>query len=103
MDYVLKLEGVSEQVRELYCRQFQNGKYGKSSNRSVIGTAVEYERMLKDHLSYASTKSYTKQEDLSRYLARTPLIGPKLWPHKAMKEALLERFGETGEFPREFD
>lgn len=46
-------EGVSEDVISKFLEHLYKPEISKSKNRSIIGTAVDYERLIRAHLEYS--------------------------------------------------
>lgn len=97
----LYAEGVSDDVVAKFLEHLYRPEISKSKNRSIIGTAVEFERMIDTHLRYSPKNRCAKtQTDMSRRLARTPILAmkPGPFPYKVFSDQLLLRYGETGQF-----
>jgi len=97
----LYAEGVSGDVIAKFLEHLYQPEISKSNNRSIIGTAVEYERVMDAHLSYSPENRRAKnQTEMSLQLARTPILAmkPEPFPYKVFSDQLLKRYGETGHF-----
>lgn len=94
-------EGVSENVTTRFLEHLASPTIAKSKNRSIIGTAVEYERLLRAYIEYSpeSDPQYT-QTDMSLELARTPIVAmkPEPFPYHVFSNELLKCYGESGNF-----
>lgn len=98
---VLREEGVNDDVLFQLYKLFDNPEIAKSKNRSIIGTAVDFEFLINSYL-YNPRGNPLPAHDrlLSLKLARTPIsaLKPFIFPHRALQEELERRFGESGHF-----
>ena len=97
----LQNEGVSPDVIHKVTSDLANPTLAKSNNRSIIGTSVEYERMMWAYLEpspHSRTPETPTQMGLK--LARVPIVKmrPEPFPYKFFREQLLARYGDTGHF-----
>jgi hypothetical protein len=97
----LKEEGVSHDVIHKVTSDLANPTLGKSNNRSLIGTAVEHERMMWAYLEpspHRRTPETPTQMGLK--LARVPMLKmrPEPFPYRVFRDHLLARYGDTGHF-----
>jgi hypothetical protein len=97
----LRDEGVSHDVIHHLTSDLANPILAKSNNRSIIGTAVEYERMMWAYLApsaHARTPETPTQMGLK--LARVPIpkMRPDPFPYRVFRDQLLARYGDTGHF-----
>lgn len=97
----LQNEGVSHDVIHNVTSDLANPTLAKSNNRSIIGTAVEYERMMWAYLEpspHSRTPETPTQMGLK--LARVPIVKmrPEPFPYKVFQNQLLARYGDTGHF-----
>jgi hypothetical protein len=97
----LKEEGVSDELTCGLIRDLANPKITKSNNRSIIGTAVDYERLLWGYFD-PSLEPYNPPGStvMGLILARTPILKmiPDCYPHRVFREQFRVRYGETGHF-----
>lgn len=96
---ILNREKVPADVIKKYVEHLYQPEITKSKNRSVIGTAVDFEFQLKCILENSCPSELKTQADLSIELSRTPINKlPEHFPHDFMRKELLKRYGQTGEF-----
>jgi len=97
----LQDEGVSQHVIHHVTSDLANPTLAKSNNRSIIGTAVEYERMMWAYLA-PSAHSQTPETptQMGLKLARVPIpkMRPEPFPYRVFRDQLLARYGDTGHF-----
>lgn len=94
-------EGVSDEIIFRFIQHLHRPEMSKSKNRSIIGTAVDYERLIRAHLEYSPDHTMPQTEaQMSLRLARTPILAmqPDNYPYKVFSDELLKRYGETGHF-----
>lgn len=99
----LAREGVPDGTTMKFLEHLYRPEITKSNNRSIIGTAVDYQRQLFSQLDNPHwTDKLQTQTDISLLLARTPILVMKedSFPYSVFKKQLAERYGETGNFPR---
>jgi hypothetical protein len=97
-------EGVSERVIIKFLAHLYQPEISKTKNRSIIGTAVDYERLIHSHVEYSPVYVQAKtQTELSIKLARTPILAmkPDPFPYKVFSAELFKRYGDTGHFDYE--
>ena len=76
----------------------------KSKNRSIIGTAVDFEQLTKTFLTQYEIESRdVTQTEMSLKLSRVPILvmKPESFPYRAFSEELKKRYGKTGKFAHE--
>lgn len=94
-------EGVSDYVISRFLEHLYKPEISKSKNRSIIGTAVDYERLIRAHLEYSPAYHQGgTPTQMSLRLARTPILAmrPHPFPDQVFSAELLRRYGETGHF-----
>jgi hypothetical protein len=94
-------EGVSNEIICKFIQHLYRPEISKSKNRSIIGTSVDYERLIRAHLEYSPDHTMPQtQTQMSLRLARTPVLSmePDAFPYKVFSGELLKRYGETGHF-----
>jgi hypothetical protein len=96
----LSLEGVGFENSCRLTDHYTEPEITKSRNRSVIGTAVDYEQGIIVHLNNPYAPAARDQVELSVLMARTPILSMKgeHFPCKAFSNELLKRYGEAGHF-----
>jgi len=94
-------EGVSDKIIHKFLEHLYQPEISKSKNRSIIGTAVDYERLIRAHLEHSPPNTQAKtQTEMSLRLARTPIVSmrPDPFPNEVFCAELFRRYGETGHF-----
>jgi hypothetical protein len=94
-------EGVSDEVIAKFLQHLYRPEISKSKNRSIIGTAVDYERLIRAYFEYPTDpRGPITQTQMSLRLARTPILSmrPDPFPYKVFSAQLQSRYGETGHF-----
>lgn len=97
----LQQEGVSHEVNHRITEDLASPKISKSNNRTIIGTAVEYERLLWAYLEYSPHHRRPETPtQMGLKLARTPMVKmrPEPFPYRVFSDQLLARYGDTGHF-----
>jgi hypothetical protein len=97
----LRDEGVSEGAINRFLEHLFRPEISKSSNRSIIGTAVEYERMIRDYTVYSDAHHFPITEaQISMRLARIPILSmkPEPFSYKVFSSELKRRYGDSGRF-----
>lgn len=96
---VLRAEGVSDNLIFQVIQPLAKPELTKSKNRSIIGSTVDYQRLILTGLDYEPREMCDLRESLD--LARTPIIAMKgdSFPYSVFREELQKRYGETGHFP----
>lgn len=97
----LQDEGVSHEVIHNLTSDLANATLARCNNRSIVGTAVEYERMMWAYLEYSPhRRSPETPTQMGLKLARVPIVKmrPEPFPYRVFREQLLARYGDTGHF-----
>ena len=97
----LQDEGVAHEVIHNLTSDLAKATLAKCNNRSIIGTAVEYERMMWAYLEYSPhRRSPETPTQMGLKLARVPIVKmrPEPFPYRVFREQLLARYGNTGHF-----
>jgi len=102
LEAAMREEGVPDTVISQVIQPLSNPNISKSKNRRIIGTAVEYQRLIFAGFE-APYGQLGEMSDLreSLYMARTPIVAmkPDCFPYSVFREELQKRYGETGRFP----
>jgi hypothetical protein len=102
----LQDEGVAHEVIHHLTSDLAKATLAKCNNRSIIGTAVECERMMWAYLEYSPhRRSPETPTQMGLKLARVPILKmrPEPFPYRIFKEQLLARYGDTGHFDFDLD
>ena len=92
----LQDEGVSLEVIRNVTSDLANATLARCNNRSIVGTAVEYERMMWAYLEYSPhRRSPETPTQMGLKLARVPIVKmrPEPFPYRGFREQLLARYG----------
>lgn len=94
----LAYKNVPQEIIMKFLEHLYRPELCKSKNRSIIGTAVDYEYHIKAHLDHASEERIAKsQEQLSSIISKIPCSILKYDdPSTAFRNELEKRYGQTG-------